>query len=201
MYYPYIKRLLDIIVSLLGIITLLPLFFIIIVSLKLFQGGHPFFYQKRPGKHNKIFKVIKFKTMNDKTDAQGNLLPDVERLTKIGRFLRATSLDEIPQLFNVLKGDMSLVGPRPLMVRYLPLYSEKQARRHNVQPGITGLAQVKGRNSISWKEKFEYDTYYVDNVSFFLDIKILLLTVKKVLLRSDINSAENLTMEPFNGNN
>lgn len=201
MYYPYIKRLLDTIISLLSIIILLPLFIMIIMSLKLFQGGNPFFYQKRPGKHNKIFKVIKFKTMNDKKDAEGNLLPDVKRLTRIGRFLRATSLDEIPQLFNVLKGDMSLVGPRPLMVRYLPLYSEQQARRHNVQPGITGLAQVKGRNSISWEEKFKYDAYYVDNLSFSLDLKILLLTVKKVLFRSDVNSSDSLTMEPFNGNN
>lgn len=165
------------------------------------KGAGAFFFQQRPGKDGKIFKVVKFKTMTDERDRDGNLLPDDKRLTKVGKFVRSTSLDEIPQLINVIKGDMSLVGPRPLLVQYLPLYSKEQARRHEVRPGITGWAQVNGRNTISWKQKFEYDIWYVDNMSFWLDVKILFLTVKKVFVREGISSQTSVTMEVFNGNN
>ncbi|MBQ1882493.1 MAG: sugar transferase, partial [Bacteroidales bacterium] len=165
------------------------------------KGAGVFFLQPRPGKDAKIFKVIKFKTMTDERDGNGNLLPDADRLTKIGRFVRSTSVDELPQLINVLKGDMSLIGPRPLLVQYLPLYSKEQARRHEVRPGITGWAQCHGRNAISWQEKFKLDVWYVDHLSFWVDIKIILVTLKNVLLRKDINSVTSATMEPFKGNN
>jgi len=163
--------------------------------------GQPFFFQARPGKNGKIFRIIKFKTMNDKKDLQGNLLSDAERLTIIGKFVRKTSLDEIPQLLNVIKGDMSLIGPRPLLVSYLPLYDEKQKRRHDVRPGITGWAQVNGRNAISWQQKFEYDVWYVENISLRLDIKILFMTILKVFKSEGINAGTSATMEIFTGNN
>lgn len=165
------------------------------------KGAGAFFRQERPGKDGKIFKVVKFKTMTDERDAEGTLLPDAKRLTKVGRFVRSTSIDELPQLWNVLKGDMSLIGPRPLLVQYLPLYSREQARRHEVRPGITGWAQCHGRNAISWQKKFELDVWYVDNISFLTDCKVIFTTIKKVIGREDINSATSATMEPFNGNN
>lgn len=165
------------------------------------KGAGAFFLQERPGKGGRIFKVVKFKTMTDERDAAGALLPDADRLTPVGRFVRSTSIDELPQLWNVLKGDMSLIGPRPLLVQYLPLYSAEQARRHEVRPGITGWAQCHGRNAISWTKKFELDVWYVDHISFLTDCKVILTTVKKVLGREDINSATSATMEPFNGNN
>lgn len=165
------------------------------------KGAGAFFFQERPGKDCKIFKVVKFKTMTDERDSKGNPLPDADRLTKVGKFVRSTSIDELPQLWNVLKGDMSLIGPRPLLVQYLPLYSTEQARRHEVRPGITGWAQCHGRNAISWKKKFELDVWYVDNISFLTDCKVIFTTLKKVIGREDINSATSATMEPFNGNN
>lgn len=165
----------------------------------IYNDGKPYFFQTRPGKKNKLFKIIKFKTMNEKKDAIGNLLPPAERITAIGKFIRSTSLDEIPQLLNVIKGDMSLVGPRPLRVEYLPHYSQFQARRHNVKPGITGWAQVNGRNTLDWDEKFKLDVWYVDNRSFFLDMKILVLTIYKVIKKDGINQSEQKTMEPFKG--
>jgi len=165
------------------------------------KGAGAFFLQERPGKDGKIFEVVKFKTMTDERDADGNLLPDAQRLTKVGRFVRSTSIDELPQLWNVFKGDMSLIGPRPLLVQYLPLYSPEQARRHEVRPGITGWAQCHGRNAISWQKKFELDVWYVDHISFVTDCKVILTTIKKVLGREDISSATSATMEPFNGNN
>lgn len=165
------------------------------------KGAGAFFFQERPGKNAKIFKVVKFKTMTDEKDENGKLLPDAQRLTKVGRFVRSTSIDELPQLWNVFKGDMSLIGPRPLVPKYLPLYSKEQARRHEVRPGITGWAQINGRNSIPWHKKFEYDVWYVDNVSFITDVKILFLTVKKVLVREGISQEGEATMEPFNGHN
>ncbi len=165
------------------------------------KGAGAFFFQERPGKNGKIFKVVKFKTMTDERDENGNLLPDADRLTKVGRFVRSTSIDELPQLWNVLKGEMSLIGPRPLLVQYLPLYSTEQARRHEVRPGITGWAQCHGRNAISWGKKFELDVWYVDNLSFLTDCKVVLTTLKKVIAREDINSATTATMEYFNGNN
>lgn len=165
------------------------------------KGAGAFFTQDRPGKNGKIFKVIKFKTMTDERDADGNLLPDSERLTKVGKFVRSTSIDELPQLINVLKGDMSLIGPRPLLPQYLPLYSPEQARRHEVRPGITGWAQCHGRNAITWTEKFKLDVWYVDNISFMTDLKVIFITIKKVLFREDINSATSVTMEYFDGTN
>ncbi len=165
------------------------------------RGAGAFFTQKRPGKNGKIFKVVKFKTMTDQRDADGNLLPDGERLTKVGRFVRSTSIDELPQLWNVLRGDMSLIGPRPLLVQYLPLYSPEQARRHEVRPGITGWAQCHGRNAISWQKKFELDVWYVDHISFATDCRVIFTTLKKVLGRADINSSTAATMEAFNGHN
>ena len=165
------------------------------------KGAGAFFFQERPGKDGKIFKVVKFKTMTDERDADGNLLPDADRLTNVGRFVRSTSIDELPQLWNVLKGDMSLIGPRPLLVQYLPLYSTEQARRHEVRPGITGWAQCHGRNAISWQKKFELDVWYVDHISFVIDCKVILTTIQKVLKRADISSETSATMEPFNGNN
>ena len=165
------------------------------------KGAGAFFRQERPGKGGKIFKVVKFKTMTDERDADGNLLPDADRLTKVGKFVRSASIDELPQLWNVLKGEMSIIGPRPLLVKYLPLYSPEQARRHDVRPGITGWAQCHGRNAISWTKKFELDVWYVDHISFITDCKIVLTTIKKVFGREDINSATSATMESFNGNN
>lgn len=200
MYKLVFKRILDFSFSLLGLTILSPIFILATFYLYLANQGKPFFFQKRPGKNGKIFRIIKFKTMNDRTDSEGNLLPDADRLTPIGKFVRKTSLDEIPQLINVLKGDMSLVGPRPLLPEYLPLYNKEQARRHEVRPGITGWAQVNGRNAISWKQKFEYDVWYVDHLSFWLDLKILLLTIKKVFVREGISQQGQATMEPFRGN-
>lgn len=200
MYYKFfVKRLIDIIFSLFCLIILLPILIIVIVCLFISNGGKVFFIQTRPGENEQLFNIIKFKTMNDKRDGEGNLLSDSERLTKIGKFVRKTSLDEVPQLINVLKGDMSLIGPRPLLVQYLPLYSEKQKRRHEVKSGITGWAQVNGRNAISWGKKFEYDVWYVDNLSFMLDIKILFLTIFKVFKKDGINSSTAATMEEFRG--
>ena len=199
MYLKYLKRIFDFLISLIGLLLLSPIFVIILLCLFLANSGNPFYFQKRPGRHNRIFSIIKFKTMNDRTDAQGNLLPDFQRLTKIGSIVRKTSLDEIPQLLNVLKGDMSLVGPRPLLVQYLPLYSAEQKRRHLVKPGITGWAQVNGRNSISWEEKFKLDVWYVGNASFLLDVKIIYLTIKKVFMREGISAQGHATMEYFQG--
>lgn len=202
MYKKGIKRFLDIVVSLTGLLGLLPVLLIVTgVLIYANKGAGAFFFQRRPGKYGKIFRVIKFKTMTDERDAEGNLLPDAKRLTSIGKFIRSTSLDELPQLFNVLKGDMALIGPRPLLPQYLSLYSPKQARRHEVRPGITGWAQVNGRNAISWMKKFELDVWYVDHCSFGLDLKIVFLTVKKVFVREGISSATSVTMEPFTGNN
>ncbi len=190
----------DFFIALAGIILLSPLFLIIAFILAIVNHGSPLFFQKRPGKNARIFNLIKFKTMNDQVDANGKLLPDHMRITAIGKFIRLLSLDEIPQLVNVLKGDMSLIGPRPLLVKYLPLYNKHQARRHEVLPGITGWAQVNGRNALSWKEKFELDVFYVDNISLKLDLKIMLLTLAKVIKRDGINSGSNVTMEAFTGN-
>ncbi|MDM1402294.1 MULTISPECIES: sugar transferase [Myroides] len=202
MYRGFVKRLLDFCIALIAFLVFSPLFIVLVIFLAVAnQGAGVFFFQERPGIHRKVFKVIKFKTMNDKKNSEGKLLPDVQRITKVGKFVRATSLDELPQLINVIKGDMALVGPRPLLVKYLPLYNESQDRRHEVRPGITGWAQVNGRNSISWTAKFELDVYYVDHLSMMLDIKILLLTVKKVFMRSGVNAGDNTTMEPFRGNN
>lgn len=199
-YKNILKSLIDFVIALVGILIISPIFLIVYFLLKIANQGDAFFFQARPGKQGQIFKIIKFKTMNDLKDANGELLSDAERLTKIGSFVRKTSLDEIPQLINVLKGDMSLIGPRPLLVQYLKLYSEEQNRRHEVKPGITGWAQVNGRNAISWKQKFEYDVWYVDNCSFGTDMKILYKTILKVIKSEDINSQTSTTMEPFNGN-
>jgi lipopolysaccharide/colanic/teichoic acid biosynthesis glycosyltransferase len=201
MYKYYIKRLLDFTVALFGLLLLSPVFIIVTIGLYLANNGKPFFFQARPGLNEKIFSIIKFKTMNDKKDANGNLLSDAERLTPIGAFVRKTSLDEIPQLINVLKGDMSLIGPRPLLPQYLPLYNDNQKRRHNVRPGITGWAQVNGRNAISWTKKFELDVWYVDHVSFFTDMKVFFTTFKKVFKSEGISQNGQATMEAFNGNN
>lgn len=200
MYKTVFKRVFDFLAALLGLVFLSPIFFIVIIGLFFANQGKPFFFQLRPGKNGKIFKIIKFKTMNDKKDSNGNLLSDAERLTKIGSFVRKTSLDEIPQLLNVIKGEMSLIGPRPLLPQYLELYSDFQKRRHEVKPGITGWAQVNGRNAISWDDKFILDVWYVKNVSFILDVKILLLTIKKVFLREGINMQGQVTTEAFKGN-
>ncbi|MGG6231746.1 sugar transferase [Tenacibaculum sp. SDUM215027] len=201
MYKGFIKQFLDFIISFLGFIILSPVFLIVTIGLLFANQGKPFFFQKRPGKNERIFKVIKFKTMNDKKDVQGNLLSDADRLTTIGKFVRKTSLDEIPQLLNVLKGDMSLIGPRPLLPEYLPLYNEEQKKRHNVRPGITGWAQVNGRNAISWQNKFNYDVWYVENLSFVLDVKIFFLTFLKVFKSEGINQKGQATMQAFNGQN
>ncbi|PPZ90600.1 hypothetical protein C3729_12585 [Cloacibacterium normanense] len=200
MYSLFFKRLIDVTAAVLVLIFFSPLFIGVYLLLMLSQNS-AFFTQDRPGKNGKVFKLIKFKTMSDKRDAQGNLLPDAERLTKVGKWVRSTSLDELPQLINVLKGDMSLIGPRPLLIKYLPLYSETQKRRHEVKPGITGWAQVNGRNAISWNKKFEYDVWYVDHLSFLLDCKIVWRTIKKVIIREGISSDTSVTMEPFKGNN
>lgn len=201
MYRYILKRFFDFFTAFVGLIILSPIFIIVTVGLYFANQGKPFFFQARPGLNGKIFKIIKFKTMNDKKDEGGNLLSDAERLTLIGAFVRKTSLDEIPQLINVLKGDMAIVGPRPLLPQYLPLYNEAQKRRHNVRPGITGWAQVNGRNAISWGKKFELDVWYVDHISFILDLKIFFLTIKKVVVREGISQEGQVTMEGFNGNN
>ena len=200
MYKHVFKRLIDFILVFLVLAIIWPMLFLITLWLHFAnKGAGAFFTQERPGKNGRIFKVIKFKTMTDERNANGDLLPDADRLTKVGRFVRSTSVDELPQLFNVLKGDMALIGPRPLLPQYLPLYSKEQARRHEVRPGITGWAQVNGRNAISWKKKFELDVWYVDHCS--LDLKIIFLTIKKVFVREGISSDTSATMEPFIGNN
>lgn len=202
MYKNFFKRVLDILIS--GIALLLIGWFLILVAVFLHfanKGAGAFFFQERPGKNAKIFKVVKFKTMTDERDANGKLLPDEKRLTKVGKFVRSTSVDELPQLINVFKGDMSLIGPRPLLPQYLPLYSPEQARRHEVRPGISGWAQCHGRNAISWKEKFELDVWYVDHCTLWTDIQVIIITIKNVLMRKDINSATAATMEAFNGTN
>jgi len=200
MYTLLLKRLFDFLAAFFGLLLLCPVFIIVMIALAIANKGKPFFYQARPGKNERIFKIIKFKSMNDKKDANGNLLPDAERMTKAGNFVRKTSLDEIPQLINVLKGDMSLIGPRPLLIQYLPLYNDFQKRRHEVRPGITGWAQVNGRNAISWQKKFEYDVWYIDHLSFLLDLKILFLTIKKVFVREGISQEGQATISYFKGN-
>ena len=200
MYKVFLKRNVDFFLAFLGLLFLSPLFLFCTVGLFFANQGKPFFFQLRPGKNGEIFKIIKFKTMNDQKDKAGSLLSDDQRLTKIGKFVRKTSLDEIPQLLNVLKGDMSLIGPRPLLPEYLPLYDDVQKRRHEVKPGITGWAQVNGRNAISWQQKFEYDVWYVENFDFLLDIKILFLTVKKVFKSEGISQIGQATMKNFKGN-
>ncbi|MFT5213194.1 MAG: lipopolysaccharide/colanic/teichoic acid biosynthesis glycosyltransferase [Patiriisocius sp.] len=200
MYNNYFKRIIDFIASLIGLVLLFPVLAILSFLLTVANKGKPFFFQIRPGKHEKLFNIIKFKTMTDAKDVHGNLLPDSQRLTRVGSFVRKTSLDEIPQLFNVLKGEMSLIGPRPLLPEYLPLYSDIQKKRHQVCPGVTGLAQVNGRNSIGWEEKFIFDVYYVNNFSFAMDLKVLFLTIKKVLLREGVTSVTSVSMEKFKGN-
>ncbi|WP_339839834.1 sugar transferase [uncultured Maribacter sp.] len=197
--YTYIKQILDIFVAFTVLLFISPIFILITILLFIANNGYPYYFQKRPGKNESVFTICKFKSMNDKKDASGKLLPDAERITKVGAFVRKTSLDELPQLLNVVKGDMSFVGPRPLMVSYLELYNKKQKRRHSVPPGITGWAQVNGRNAISWEQKFEYDVWYVNNQSFILDFKILLLTVKKVFKTEGISAADNATMPRFEG--
>lgn len=202
MYKHFFKRLLDFLIALLVLLIIWPLLIIIVVALSISnKGAGAFFFQERPGKDAKIFKVIKFKTMTDERDAEGKLLPDAQRLTKVGRFVRSTSIDELPQLINVLKGDMALIGPRPLLPQYLPLYSPEQMRRHEVRPGISGWAQCHGRNAISWTEKFKLDVWYVDHCTLWTDIKVIFITIKNVLMRKDINSATAATMEAFNGMN
>ena len=202
MYKHFLKRLFDFIIVLVVLIVIWPILLIIGIWLHFANhGAGAFFLQERPGKNGKIFKVIKFKTMTDERDSSGNLLSDEQRLTPIGRFIRSTSIDELPQLINVLKGDMALIGPRPLLVQYLPLYTAEQARRHEVRPGITGWAQCHGRNAISWQEKFKLDVWYVDHISFMIDLKVIFITIKKVLSREDINSSTSATMELFDGTN
>lgn len=201
-YRDFFKRAIDIVASGSALLVLsLPLAAVTLWLHFANKGAGAFFLQERPGKDGKIFKVVKFKTMTDERDAQGNLLPDAQRLTKVGRFVRSTSIDELPQLWNVLKGDMSLIGPRPLLVQYLPLYSKEQARRHEVRPGITGWAQCHGRNAISWQKKFELDVWYVDHISFLTDCKVLFITIAKVIKRVDISSDTSVTIEDFDGNN
>lgn len=202
MYKHFFKRLIDFIIVFCVLAVIWPILLVITLWLHFAnKGGGAFFTQERPGKGGIVFRVIKFKTMTDERDADGNLLPDADRLTNVGRFVRSTSIDELPQLINVLKGDMALIGPRPLLVQYLPLYSKEQARRHDVRPGITGWAQVNGRNAISWTKKFELDVWYVDHCSFLLDVKIIFLTIKKVFVREGISQEGQATMEFFTGNN
>lgn len=205
MYKHFFKRVIDIVFALLVLIVFSPVLLVVWVWLHIAnKGAGAFFYQDRPGKDGKIFKVVKFKTMTDERDAEGNLLPDTERLTKVGKMVRASSLDELPQLINVLRGEMSLLGPRPLLPEYLPLYSKEQMRRHEVRPGISGWAQCHGRNAITWTQKFEYDVWYVDHLSFLVDVKIVLITLKRVFAREGINqegTPGGMTMEPFNGHN
>lgn len=200
MYSNFLKRFLDVVFSFSGLLLLSPVFLLVTLGLFFANNGKPFFIQDRPGKHGVIFKILKFKTMNDRKDANGNLLSDAERLTAIGKLVRKTSLDEVPQLINVLKGDMSLIGPRPLLVQYLPLYNAEQKKRHEVRPGITGWAQVNGRNAISWQQKFEYDVWYVANISLKLDILILFKTIQKVFKGEGISGDAVATAEPFKGN-
>ena len=201
MYRIFFKRVFDFIGALFLLLLLTPLFFVLAVLIYIKMGLPVFFRQDRPGMHQKIFSILKFRTMNNKKDKGGNLLPDAERLTGLGRLIRSSSCDELPQLINVLKGDMSFVGPRPLLIEYLSLYNEEQKRRHDVKPGITGWAQVNGRNAISWKKKFEYDLYYVDNISFLFDMKIMYITIKKIVTREGISSSQHATTEKFNGHN
>lgn len=204
MYKHFFKRFLDFVIALIALVCISPLLIIVTIWLHFAnKGAGAFFLQERPGKGGKIFKVIKFKTMTDDRDADGKLLPDAQRLTKVGRFVRSTSIDELPQLINVLKGDMALIGPRPLLVRYLPLYSKEQMRRHDVRPGISGWAQCHGRNAISWAEKFKLDVWYVDHCSLMTDLKVIFITIKKVLFREDINTTtgQSATMDAFNGHN
>ncbi|PTX19031.1 lipopolysaccharide/colanic/teichoic acid biosynthesis glycosyltransferase [Pontibacter mucosus] len=201
LYRNFFKRIIDFILGLIGFTILLPVFLVVTGLLYFANQGKPFFLQPRPGKNGKIFRVIKYKTMNDLKNAQGNLLPDEVRLTPVGKFVRKTSLDEIPQLLNVIKGDMSLIGPRPLLVEYLPLYSDEQFRRHEVRPGITGWAQVNGRNAISWNQKFQYDVWYVDNISLWLDLKIIFMTIFKIFKSEGISAEGVATMPKFQGNN
>ncbi|MBX9187259.1 sugar transferase [Bacteroides sp. K03] len=202
MYRSFLKRLIDFSLVFCALVICCPVLFIIALWLHFAnKGAGVFFLQNRPGRDGKIFKVIKFKTMTDERDSKGCLLPDEQRLTKVGKFVRSTSIDELPQLINVLKGDMALIGPRPLLPQYLPLYNKEQARRHEVRPGITGWAQVNGRNAISWTKKFELDVWYVDHCSFLLDLRIFLLTIRKVFVREGISSDTSVTMEPFTGNN
>lgn len=202
MYKHFFKRVFDFFISLIALICISPLLLIVIIWLHFAnKGAGVFFFQERPGKDAKIFKVIKFKTMTDERDADGILLPDAQRLTKVGKFVRSTSIDELPQLINVLKGDMALIGPRPLLVKYLPLYSPEQARRHEVRPGISGWAQCHGRNAITWTEKFKLDVWYVDHCTLWTDLRVIFITIKNVLMRKDINSATAATMEAFNGHN
>ena len=202
MYAHFFKRFFDFWISLIALIIISPILLVITIWLHFAnKGAGAFFFQERPGKNARIFKVVKFKTMTDERDAEGNLLPDEERLTKVGKFVRSTSIDELPQLINVLKGDMALIGPRPLLVQYLPLYSQEQARRHEVRPGISGWAQCHGRNAISWSEKFKLDVWYVDHCTLWTDLKVIFITIKNVLMRKDINSSTAATMEAFKGNN
>lgn len=202
MYKNFFKRIIDFILVFCVLVVIWPILLLITFWLHFAnKGAGAFFLQERPGKNGKIFKIIKFKTMTDERDVSGNLLPDEKRLTKVGRFVRSTSIDELPQLINVLKGDMALIGPRPLLPQYLPHYSPEQARRHEVRPGITGWAQVNGRNAISWTKKFELDVWYIDHISFSIDCQIVWTTIKKVIKRNDINSATSVTMEAFNGHN
>ena len=204
MYKNFFKRFLDFWISLIALICISPILLVVTIWLHFAnKGAGAFFFQERPGKDAKIFKVIKFKTMTDERDENGKLLPDAQRLTKVGKFVRSTSIDELPQLINVLKGDMALIGPRPLLVKYLPLYSPEQARRHEVRPGISGWAQCHGRNAISWTEKFKLDVWYVDHVSLMTDLKVIFITIKNVLMRKDINNdgGKSATMEAFNGSN
>lgn len=202
MYRHFFKRLFDFLIALVALLVIWPVLLIVAIWLHFAnKGAGAFFTQERPGRNGKIFKLFKFKSMTDERDENGELLPDEYRLTPVGRFVRATSIDELPQLINVLKGDMSLIGPRPLLVQYLPLYTPEQMRRHDVRPGITGWAQVNGRNAISWGDKFRLDVWYVDNLSLWLDVKIIFITIKKVLFRENINSASATTMEAFNGHN
>jgi lipopolysaccharide/colanic/teichoic acid biosynthesis glycosyltransferase len=202
MYKVFFKRFLDIVLSGLALLCLSPVLLIVTVWLHFAnKGAGAFFTQERPGKNAKIFKIYKYKTMTDERDANGNLLPDADRLTNVGKFVRSTSIDELPQLWNVFIGDMSLIGPRPLLIQYLPLYSAEQARRHEVRPGITGWAQCHGRNNLSWAEKFKLDVWYVDHVSFATDMKVIFTTINKVLRRADISQEGNATMEAFNGRN
>jgi len=200
-YKDFVKPILDKLLALFLIILFAPVMLVVTILIYIWDGTPIIFTQERPGYKEKIFKIYKFRTMTNETDKDGNLLPDEKRLKGIGKIIRSLSLDELPQLFNILKGDMSFVGPRPLLVEYLPLYNERQRKRHEVKPGITGLAQVMGRNAISWKEKFEYDVFYVDNLSFLLDIKIIFLTIVKVLKREGISQKGKATMEKFNGKN
>lgn len=201
MYNFIFKRLIDIIISLCGLIILTPVIAVIFISIKVQQQGKVLYFQNRPGKNGKIFKIIKFKTMSDEKDKDGNLLSDEKRISKVGKLIRSLSLDEIPQLINIIKGDMSIVGPRPLMPKYLPLYNKQQMRRHEVKPGITGWAQINGRNDISWGKKFELDVWYVDNISFLLDLKIIFLTIVKVIKKEGVSKSGYATTTPFDGTN